>query len=235
MRVLGIDTETAGLDCKTDRIIEIAGCLWDWESSTPLMIYSALIDPRRDIPAEITELTGITQVQINEFGAPEENVLSEFDLLLGKADYAMAHNAPFDKGFYDVAADRCFIEKRPTIWLDTKMDIKYPERIETRNLNYLSAEMGFINPWRHRAIFDVMTMLKLASAYDIEQIIDRAKEPTLYVRAIVSFDEKEKAKERGYRWYPTGRIWWRPFKQSDYFLEKQQAPFETFLLDRAPE
>ena len=235
MRICGIDVETTGLDDKTDRIIEVGACLFDWDSKVPLALYSSLVIPERDIPEEITALTGITAGQINEFGWPEEAVLGCVDDLLIKADYIMAHNSPFDKGFFDKAVDRQQMVSRNLPWLDSLMDIVYPKEVATRNLNYLAAEAGFINPWKHRAIFDVMTMLKLASDYDIEAIIARSKEPTLYVQAVVSFEEKELAKERGYRWYGPKKLWWKAAKQSDHEAEKLECPFRTQLLNGAPE
>jgi DNA polymerase-3 subunit epsilon len=235
VRILGIDTETTGLDDKTDRIIEVGCCLWDWESKIPLAIYSSLVIPERDIPEEITALTGITAGQINEFGWPEEAVLGQVDELLIKADYIMAHNAPFDKGFFDKGIERQQIVPRNIPWLDSLMDIVFLKTVATRNLNYLAAESGFVNPWKHRAIFDVMTMLKLASDYDIEAIIARSKEPILYVQAIVSFEEKELAKERGYHWHGQSKRWWRSWKQSDYEADKFECPFRTQLLPGALE
>ena len=231
VRILGLDTETTGLEAKADRIIEVGVCLFDWETKTPLALYSSLVIPECDIPEEITALTGITTEHINEFGWPEATVLEGVAELLSHADYIMAHNAPFDRGFVDAAAERQgmapWIDKP---WLDTAMDIVFEKDITTRRLNYLAAEAGFVNPWKHRAIFDVMTMLKLASGYDLDAIIARAAEPTLYVQAVVSFDEKEKAKELGFRWFAPEKIWWKQQKQSDYEAMKSTCGFATRLL-----
>jgi DNA polymerase-3 subunit epsilon len=110
------------------------------------------------------------------------------------------------------------------------MDIVFPKDITTRRLTYLAAEAGFTSPWKHRAIFDVMTMLKLASAYDLDAIVARAREPLLYVQAVVSFDEKEKAKELGFRWFAPGKQWWKPMKVSDLEAMKPTCGFQTRLL-----
>lgn len=236
MRILGLDVETTGLDSSKDRIIEMGCCLWDWDTHIPLAIYSALVMPERDIPEEITQLTGITNTHINEFGWPEENVILETSDLMRKADYVMAHNAPFDKGFFETAVKRqpgCIPVDKP--WLDSRMDIVFPERVATRHLNYLAAEAGFINPWRHRAVFDVMTMLKLASAYDINAIISRSKEPIVYVQALVSFDEKELAKARQYQWAARPKVWYKALKESDAKAEIAACGFRTAILSGVPE
>jgi len=154
---------------------------------------------------------------------------------MSKSDYAMAHNAEFDKGFYYAALDHHRYERPPILFLDTKMDIKFPEKITTRNLRHLASEHEFLNPFSHRAVFDVLTMLRVAGRYDLDTIIARAKEPTVFVRAMVTFDDKEKAKARGYYWCAPQKIWWRSFKESDYLGEKDTCGFQTTLLQGAPE
>ena len=234
-RILGLDVETTGLESGTNRIIEVGCCLWDWENKIPLALYSSLVIPEQDIPEEITALTGITKEHINEFGWPEVKVLEDVGEILAKADYVMAHNAPFDKGFVDAAVHRQGMNPIDKPWIDSRMDIVFPKDVSTRHLNYLAAEAGFINPWKHRALFDVMTMLKLASAYDLDAIIARSQEPIVYVQAIVSFDEKELAKARGYRWHAPSKTWWREFKASDYEADKLECGFRTQLLTKALE
>jgi hypothetical protein len=78
-------------------------------------------------------------------------------------------------------------------------------------------------------------MFKVAEKYSFDDILARAAEPTLYVQALVSFDEKELAKARGYRWYAPTKTWWREFKKSDFEADKLECGFRTQLLERAPE
>jgi DNA polymerase III alpha subunit (gram-positive type) len=230
MKILGVDVETTGLSAAEDRITEVGAVLFDWSSQTPLVILSALVHPGRSIPEEIVKLTGITDEMVDDYGRAEEDVFGDLHYLLGCADYAMAHNAPFDEGFVNAAIARNGLSAVDKLWLCTKNDIKWPESITTRTLTYLAAECSIINPFRHRAIFDVLTMLKVAGGYDIDQIIARAKEPLLYVQAIVSFDEKEKAKELGFHWFAPGKQWWKPMKTSDFEAMKPTCGFQTRLL-----
>ena len=120
-------------------------------------------------------------------------------------------------------------------WLDTIIDIKFPESIKTRNLHHLGADHQTLNPFRHRAVFDVLTMFKVMEHYDIDAIIARSKEPVLYVQALVSFEEKELAKERGYHWCAPKKIWWRSWKSSDFEADKLECGFRTQFLNGAPE
>ncbi len=236
MRILGIDFESTGFDPVKDRITEVGGVLWDWENKIPLQLYSEFVNTEIPIPAEVTEITGITDVMLEEFGLPEREVMTDIECMLSTADYMMAHfGNQFDKLFFDQAYERQGWEKSGALWLDSSIDIVFPKRITTRNLKHLAADHGFLAFPSHRAVFDVLTMLKVASNYDIEQIITRAAEPTLYVQALVSFDEKELAKARGYRWYAPTKTWWREFKKSDFEADKLECGFRTQLLERAPE
>jgi DNA polymerase-3 subunit epsilon len=155
--------------------------------------------------------------------------------LIEDADYLMAHKAEFDKGFIETAmAHRGYADSGKQ-WLCSMEDIRYPPEIKTRNLLHLAAEHGFAPSFRHRAIFDVLTMLKVAESYNLEDIIARSQEPTVYVQAIVSFDEKELAKERGYHWCGAKKTWWRSWKQNDFEADKAECGFRTVILQGPPE
>ena len=228
--VLGADFETTGLSAVDDRIVEVGAVLYDWDAKTPICLLSMLVHPERPIPPEVTKIHGITDDMVDTYGKPERQAIGEFEYLLSCADYAMAHKVDFDKPFHDAAIAREGFEPTDTLWLCSMQDIKYPESITTRNLRHLAAEHDFCNPFAHRALFDVLTMLKVASNYDLDAIVARAQEPTLYVQALVSFDEKEKAKELQFRWFAPDKIWWRSYKGSDYEAMKDTCGFKTRLL-----
>jgi hypothetical protein len=59
------------------------------------------------------------------------------------------------------------------------------------------ADHGFVYP-AHRAVNDVLAMLQILDRYSIAEIIERANTPNVEVRAVVSFDDRLLAKERGY-------------------------------------
>jgi len=120
-------------------------------------------------------------------------------------------------------------------WIDTAVDVPYPEKMKTRNLLHLAAEHGFLPASSHRAVFDVFTMLQILSRYELIPVIARAKEPMMYLEACVSFNDRDLAKDRGYRWFPPKKIWWKAFKQSDAMAERAQCPFQSRVLPEAPE
>ena len=155
------------------------------------------------------------------------------DNRLGAADYLMAHYTEFDRTILErfVSWDGYIGEKPFTSkWIDTMTDIPYPESIKTRALPYLAAEHGFLNPFPHRALFDVMTMIKIASMYDFDEILKYADSPNLWVRATVSFDDKQLAKDRHFKWDPTNKLWVKQVKEMNIEYEEEQANFPIDLL-----
>lgn len=229
--VIGIDLETTGLLPTEDRITEIGAALVEWETGKPLKLMSTLVNPCRPIPEEITKITGITDEQVDLYGKSEKAAFAELHDLMSYADYAMAFNGSnFDKPFYLAACERLGVEPSGIFWLDASADVLYPTEIKTRNLCHRAAEHSTINPFRHRALFDVMTMFIVARNYDFDAIVRRAQEPTLYIQAVVSFDEKEKAKELGFRWFAPGKQWWRAMKSSDFEAMRSTCGFQTRML-----
>lgn len=97
------DTETTGLNAKADRMIEIGAVrVKDGEI---LDEFSEFINPKRNIPEKITQLTGINDAMVAD--APEEaEVLKRFIDFCGSS-ILVAHNAPFDRAFILNGCERC--------------------------------------------------------------------------------------------------------------------------------
>lgn len=214
MRWLGIDFETTGLDSSKDRITEIGAVLWDVSHKAPLSIYSELIY-RSDYPElseEIIELTGITPKMLNEFGKPPALGIEGVLEMAAQADYFIAHNAPFDKGFFEAEMARQGRDPLKLMWLDSRTDVDYPHGY-SQKLQYLACHHGFVNPFSHRAVFDVLTMFQIVKDYDPEQIIRWANTPNVWIRAKVDYANRDKAKSAGYHWRPEPKWWVKQVKE----------------------
>ena len=112
--MVAFDIETTGLNAENDRMTEIGAVIFaDGEIKES---FNTFVDPGMHIPAEITQLTGITDKDVE--GAPsEKEALSAFlDFVGGRP--IVAHNADFDTGFMSAAAGRSGMDFEP-VYIDT--------------------------------------------------------------------------------------------------------------------
>lgn len=99
---VAFDLETTGIDPSRDQIIQVAAVRF--RQGKAVKRWSSLVNPRRAIPRQIQELTGITDEMVaNERGL--EEVLPEF-LHFVRDSILVAHNAPFDRGFLEAGLSR---------------------------------------------------------------------------------------------------------------------------------
>jgi DNA polymerase-3 subunit epsilon len=173
MLITGIDLETTGLDTNTNKIIEVGLVLWDTDRKMPLNMYNELVFIRHDLPEEITKITGITDRDLKLYGTElNERIYEELYFYFNEADYIVAHNGNlFDKPMLinNLACYDLVLPDKP--WIDTSCDIAFPDSMKTRNLKHLACEHNFINPFAHRALFDVLTMLNMVCKYDFINIM----------------------------------------------------------------
>jgi DNA polymerase-3 subunit epsilon len=230
-KLLGIDFETTGLSADTNRPTEVGAVLWCTERESPLLIYNALIDCDDVVSDKITQLTGIDRPMLDEFGVSEGSAALGLHTLVQGADFMVAHNAPFDKRFMVAMYARQNLAFPEAMrWIDSSKDIPYPEHITTRKLVHLAAEHGFVNPFAHRAITDVLTMLRIVSKYDINEIVSSAGTPNILIRAQVTFDSKEKAKGLGFRWDGDKKIWTKEIKKGALDSERAKCEASGFYI-----
>lgn len=243
MRIAGLDLETTGLDFDRDHITEIAWIIKDVGVKKPYIQKSFLIHTDGiEIPDNIVELTGITKKHLDVAGADFNDVMAELLEDLITVDYIVAHNGEnFDKpmllsNMRRHGTDPSFIANFNEMpWLDTKADIVYPASWST-SLRYVAAELGFLNPFSHSALFDVATMLRVFESFDVEKIIERSKEPWVTLKASVSYDDRDKAKKRRFSWEQAGgkvylKTWVKRVKISDAEKEKSEADFPIVILE----
>ncbi len=233
MLLLGLDVETTGLSAERDRIIEIGAVLWETECNQPVKIYSEMIlEPSlTGVSKEIEEITGLNFELLRRFGvAPEGRLFADLAWMMERAAYFVAHNAPFDRGFLTNFFHRYEQSFPDKPWIDSLQDIEYPAKLKGRNLTYLAAEHGFLNPFPHRAVTDVLTLFKVLSHYPIAEIAQQAAAPTLEVTALVSYEDRNKAKEAGFRWDGAQKKWKRSMKKPLFDPKKYDFPVEVVEL-----
>ena len=146
---ISIDLETTGLNPKQDKIIEIGAIkVMDGRKADT---FSTFVNPGRKLEERITELTGITQEQVD--AAPEiENVLPQLLEFLEELPL-LGHRILFDYSFLKKAAvnQKFTFEKQG---IDTlRIARVFLPQLEHRTLEYL-CKYYEIPHTAHRAIGD---------------------------------------------------------------------------------
>lgn len=241
MIVLGLDLETTGLDTSKDRPIELAYALWDTEENKTIAMENHLLwdNTYPTITEEIVKLTGISQKDLEKYSIePKVGIQSLLDFASRHSpSYIVAHNGEmFDKPLLLAELHRQGFQNISFTnipWIDTRTDLPFTADPDSMKLKHLACDMGFINPFPHRALSDVLTMLKVMSQFSFSEIEAHSKIPWATVRAVVDFDNKEKAKARRYNWEKIGeevfpKMWVKRIKENKLEEEKQALkPFQV--------
>ena len=242
MLLLGIDIETSGLDFVNDYITEVGAVIWDTDANGPKMIYNELIfKANPSLSNEIIELTGIEPDDLADYGRPPREVFGKLNDMIRSVNAVVAHNGEeFDKPFLIEEMKKYGMEMADKHWIDTMTNIEYPPRMRTTRLTHLAAEHGFLNPFAHRALFDVLTMLKVLSNYNIYEVIEISREPTYLVQAVCEKPwldkgkptQTEIAKEHGFRWEAQEKRWLKKLRKSQLEALQEVANLNLHILDK---
>lgn len=106
-RIIFFDTETTGFDPKEkDQMIELAAVVIDKAGDSQVMDDFIRLHKMMELPAEITKITGITDLDIGATGIDEEDALQKFMGFVEQGTLLVAHNAHFDLRFLAFAIVR---------------------------------------------------------------------------------------------------------------------------------
>lgn len=228
---LALDFETEGLLKDQHEVIEVGAILWSTGFNRVLEAVSFFVQPQNTITEEITNLTHITDPMVRKFGYSSAEGLDILQGLMEQTDIVIGQNVVrFDYGFYEKWCQREGQNVVGRVWCDTRTDL--PRTVESKSLSYMAADHGFLNPFPHSALADCYTVLRLASQYNYDDIVARAKEPNVVLRARVGFDRNKLAKQRKFIWKPDPlKMWLKVVKQCDVQYEVAEAEKLGFDLD----
>ncbi len=225
-RVIVLDTETTGLDSKSEKVIELAMLSVLVDSATglpvgPVTVYESFEDPGKPIPPQITEITGIDDSMVRGQRIDDAAVTA----MVQAADLVVAHNAGFD---------RPFVEARWPVFAGKSWGCSFQgidwkkEGSGSAKLEFLASERGWFYD-AHRAQVDCHALLQvLASPLSdgqsgLARLLAGAGQTRYKLRATgAPFEAKDKLKSRGYRWDGEGRVWWCQLA-SDELLDAECA------------
>jgi DNA polymerase-3 subunit epsilon len=199
-----IDTETTGVDPERDQIVEVAAILYSLSHAAPIESISYLV-PCAENPAII--VNGI---------APNLTTLSEdmglvLDNMEARSIAYVAHNASFDQSFL----------KRDAIpFVCSMRHIDWPVPCGSKALVAIALAHGIGVASAHRAMADCDTISRLLTrvhemGVDLEQLIARALLPRVKIKALVSYDDRQLAKDARFQWDGDTMTWWREFIEGE--------------------
>lgn len=242
-------------------LTEIACVMYDTEmGESPIDMYGALINEGKGVSPEAEQYTGISPELVKKYGKQPEYVAGRVLKMLKECDYVVAQNGneadkPWLKAFLLRYLPEGTLQNfTPPKWLDTLTDVEYPENCRSRNLTYLNGFHGFCNPFPHRAMFDVTSMMKVMFNYNLDRIIDVADSPWVELKAIgpcdhitdynarkpyfekgtAEFAEMEKWKQEvkaaRFRWDGDRKMWHKKTKEI-WLKEGESYNFATVRLE----
>ena len=140
-RILIFDTETTGLDFVKDEIIQFSAVLVECTGEAVTISREfdrlLLLPPGKQVPPEITRLTGITTEEIAQRGIPRDQACREIGELLSGNTLLAAYNAHFDLSFlfhlFAAHGDPCCLKGKDkldllTVYRDRR---DYPHRLSS--------------------------------------------------------------------------------------------------------
>jgi len=228
-----LDTETTGTNQALDRIIELGIVIVEYcpESGQVYRVletYNELEDPEIPISPESTKIHGITDAMVQG----KKIVDADVEQLMSDVSLVIAHNATFDRGFVETRLP--FFQKKA--WACSFAQIPWKtEGIGSASLEFLAYKCGF-HFSGHRASVDCHALLEVLQS-DLPQsgtkvfkmLLDKARSPDIKVWAInAPFDNKDKLKERAYRWDGDRKTWYRTLANEDLAEEVDWLRTEVY-------
>jgi len=237
-----LDTETTGLNHRSNEIIEIGVIAFTFNDAGEIGditgVYGGLQQPTVPIPVEITRLTGITDDMV----AGQVIDVARLKSLIEPADLIIAHNAGFDRPFCE-AFSPIFAHKA---WACSVSEIDWSARgFEGSKLGYLIGQSGYFHDG-HRAVDDCFALLEVLGqmrtatiATPFAELHRASQQSRVRIYAENSpFDMKDHLKARGYRWSDGSdgrpKSWWVELPEAALDEELQFLRAEIYRWDADP-
>jgi DNA polymerase III subunit epsilon len=235
MLFLGLDFESGGSfdePLEKNFITEVGAVLWCSENG-PVKMMNKLVYQGKQIYEDASQYTGITNEMVATYGEPLDVVLIDLLKMIAQADYIVAQNGlMFDRPLLKQELATIGLEDAnpKQLWLDTTCDVPYPKNCRNTNLTYLAGFHLLLNCFPHRAVTDVLTMFSVMMKYDLNEIIKNASEPTVTVRALTNFEQKDLAKKASFYWEPKEKLWLKNLRKSKYEELAPTWPFQSVVV-----
>lgn len=215
-RIICLDTETSGVDPAKDSVLEVAVVLYDIPHSAVVATFASLLYTETN---EAEHMNEIPLSLLDKHRTPEM-IWQHVEELAEEADLIIAHNAEFDRSF-------CPKKLQAMKWVCSMSDIVWPKGKPGGTMAATALAHGVPVFSAHRALPDVDTMVRTFQAVsraggDVAQMLRDAMKPKSRIIALVSYEEKDKAKAAGFKWNGVAKLWERNMRSE----EAAKLPFK---------
>jgi len=213
-KVLIIDTETTGLSPKDGAVVvEVGAILFDVELRDVVAQLSFLL-PTQENPA--AHVNGISPELTRSAPKLMSPMLKAFYEMAHQADYAVAHNAEFDRKWFGEGGSLPALELR---WICTMDDVSWPRNTKRGRPSVVSLALDYGVPvWSaHRALTDCVYLAEVMKREpDLRGLLIRALEPKKVYVSMLPYELKQKCKDAGFVWDQiVPKAWAKKMRPSD--------------------
>lgn len=212
--LLIIDTETSGLDPAVDKVVELAAILYSVDHQTILHQMSSICEAQENGAEHINRIPIDALRSTNAL--LETRSISLFEAMAQEANFIVAHNADFDKQWFVGEAGKALFNRetqRPLRWLCTMSDFTWPQQNrQGDSLINLALAHGIGVSSAHRALADCQLIAALFDRVSKEELVlmlSEALVPRYLYEANVSYENRQLAKDVGFKWQSDKRQWVR--------------------------
>jgi DNA polymerase III subunit epsilon len=221
--LLIVDTETTGLDPATDALCELGAVLFSVPHRAVISQLSFLLPV---LSNDAFAINGI-EPQLSQLPQPSSELMAVFVAMARQADAFLAHNAAFDRPWIEplLPAELRGVA-RP--WICTCEGIRWPGLKPNPSLQSLALAHG-IPVWAaHRALTDCIYLAQvLERDPELEDHLKEGLQPRYLVAAQLPYEQREQARQAGFRWIPEAKQWQRRCSES----EINALSFPTLAID----
>jgi len=222
--VLILDTETTGLSPEDSQVIEVGAILFEVQDHRSTLAQVSFLLPCLSNPVEsINKIPqGLTQKGL----MVQDKAQALFLEMAERCDAYVAHNAAFDRKWFDIVGEN----KQPDIyaqvslpdrpWICSMEDIPWPKELGLKPRPGLKdvALAHEVPVWAaHRALTDCIYLAQVFERRgDVRELLTRALEPRFLYKALVSYDDRQLAKDAGFQWNePVPKAWTRRLTEAE--------------------
>jgi DNA polymerase-3 subunit epsilon len=227
--LLILDTETTALSPSDGACIEVGAILFAVPERAVLCQLSFLL-PCRENPAEAINRIPAAVTRLEQ---PRDAALSCFAAMVNQCDALLAHNAAFDRQWFAAGAGELPPIDKP--WICSMSEMRWPaDRQLKANPSVRDLALAYGIPvWAaHRALTDCTYLAQVLERCDaLETLLLQALEPRSLFRAQLSYAERHRAKDAGFRWNdPVQGAWSKRLSQR----EASALPFPVLAVEDLP-